>query len=222
MFGIITSCQNTLVNVVHFNVIFFTVHEISPISIKSQITYIFENNIENEAKRSAKMFCKAKATAIEATHKLATNGVKLTQILLKNNNIQSAQTTIFTINSAAFFHAGFQCNAFQKTYEDNFTIILAAQKIMINKNIALITLTAFRGNTNIFETINKTTKSQNTEGNFATAHKKDQNLFHSLFSNHFFNLQIKLLVTKSNTTNTITAKNILRKVLSNITIFQKL
>ena len=190
--------------------------------MKSQITYIFENNIENEAKRSAKMFCKAKATAIEATHKLATNGVKLTQILLKNNKIQSAQTTIFTINSAAFFHAGFPCNAFQKTYEDNFTIILAAQKITINKNIALITFTAFKGNTNIFETINKITKIQKTEGNFATAHKNDENLFHSLFSNHFFNLLIKLLATKSNTTNTIIAKNILRKVFSNISIFQKL
>ena len=202
--------------------IFFTVHEISPISIKSQITYIFENNIENEANRSAKIFCKAKATAIEATHKLATKGVKLTQILLKNNNIQSAQTTIFTINSAAFFHAGFPCNAFQKTYEDSFTIILAAQKITINKNIALITLTAFRGNTNIFETINKTTKSQNTEGNFATAHKIDSYFFHSAFSNLFFNLFTKNLATKSKTTKTAIAKNILRKVLSNITIFQKL
>ena len=79
------------------------------------------------------MFCKAKATAIEATHKLATNGVKSTQILLKNNKIQRAQTTIFTINSAAFFHAGFPCNALQKAYEDIFTIILAAQKITINK-----------------------------------------------------------------------------------------
>ena len=115
LFGIITSCPNTFVNVVHFNVIFFTVHEISPISIKSQITYIFENNIENDAKRSAKIFCKAKATAIEATHKLATNGVKFTQILLKNKSIHNAQTTIFTINSAAFFHAGFPCNAFQNT-----------------------------------------------------------------------------------------------------------
>jgi len=186
------------------------------------MTYIFENNIENDAKRSAKIFCRANATAIEATHKLATKGVKLTQILLKNNKIQRAQTTIFTINSAAFFHAGFPCNAFQKTYEDNFTMILAAQKITINKNIALITLTAFRGNTNIFETINKITKIQKTEGNFATAHKKDQNLFHSLFSSHFFNLLIKLLATKIKATNNITAKNILRKVFSNITIFQKL
>lgn len=222
MFGIITSCQNTLVNVVHFNVIFFTVQEISPISIKSQITYIFENSIENEAKRSAKIFCRAKATAIEATHKLATNGVKLTQILLKNNKIQRAQTTIFTINSAAFFHAGFPCNAFQKTYEDSFTTILAAQKITINKNTALITFTAFKGNTNIFETINKITKIQKMEGNFATAHKIDSYLFHSVFSNLFFNLFTKNLATKSKITKTEIAKNILRKVLSNITIFQKL
>ena len=178
--------------------------------------------MENEAKRSAKIFCKEKATAIEATHKLATNGVKFTQILLKNKRIQSAQTTIFTINSAAFFHAGFPCNALQKAYEDSFTIILAAQKITINKNIALITLTAFKGNTSIFDTINKSTKSQNTEGNFAMAHKSDSNLFHSLLSKYFFNLLTKNLVTKSKATNTIIAKNILRKVFSNITIFQKL
>ena len=222
MFGIITSCQNTLVKVVHFNEIFFTVHEISPISIKSQITYTFENNIENDAKRSAKIFCRAKATAIEATHKLATNGVRFTQILLKNSRIQSAQTTILTINSAAFFHAGFPCNAFQNTYDEIFTIILATQKITINKNIALITFTAFNGNTSIFETINKSTKSQNTEGNFAIAHKIDSYLFHSAFSNLFFNLFTKNLATTSNTINTTTAKNILRKVFSNITIFQKL
>ena len=206
----------------HFNVIFFTVHEISPISIKSQITYILENNIENDANRSAKIFCRAKATAIEATHKLATKGVKLTQMLLKNNKIHKAQTTIFTISSAALFHAGFPCNAFQKTYEDSFTIILAAQKITINKNIALITFTAFKGNTNIFETINKITKIQKTEGNFATAHKIDSYFFHSAFSNLFFNLFTKNLDTKSKITKTAIAKNILRKVFSNITIFQKL
>ena len=186
------------------------------------MTYIFENNIENEAKRSAKIFCKAKATAIEATHKLATNGVRLTQMLLKNNKIHKARTTIFTISSAALFHAGFQCNAFQKAYEDIFTIILAAQKITINKKIALITETAFKGNTSIFETINKTTKSQNTEGNFATAHKIDSYFFHSAFSNLFFNLFTKNLATKSKITKTAIAKNILRKVFSNIIIFQKL
>ena len=83
--------------------------------MKSQITNIFENKIEKDAKRSAKIFCNAKAIAIEATHKLATNGVKLTQILLKNTRIHNAQTTIFTISSAALFHAGFPCNAFQNT-----------------------------------------------------------------------------------------------------------
>jgi hypothetical protein len=186
------------------------------------MTNIFENNIENDAKRSAKIFCNAKAIAIEATHKLATNGVKLTQILLKNNKIHKAQTTIFTISSAALFHAGFQCNAFQKAYEDIFTIILAAQKITINKKTALITATAFKGNTSIFEITNKSTKIQNRKGNFAIAHKNDSYFFHSDFSNFFLNLLTKNLATNSKITNTAIAKNILRKVLSNITIFQKL
>lgn len=163
---------------VDFRVILFTVPEKEPTSIKSQITYILENNIENDAKRSDKIFCRAKATAIEATHRLATNGVKLIQILLKNNKIHNVQTTIFTINSVALFHAGFHCSAFQNRYPDNFTTILATQMITINKKIALISFRAFRGNISIFDAINKSIKIQKIKGNLVTANKKDHNFFH--------------------------------------------
>ena len=91
----------------------------------------------------------------------------------------------------------------------------------MNKNTALITETAFKGNTKIFEITNRSAKIQKKKGNFATAHKNDQNLFHSFFSKNFHNLFNKNLAINSNATNTIIANNILRKVFSNIAIFQK-
>ena len=101
-------------------------------------------------------------------------------------------------------------------------MIFAAQKITINKKTALITEIAFKGNTNIFEITNKSTKIQKKNGSFATAHKNDFNHFHSLLSKYFHNFFNKNFAINNNATNTIIAKNILRKVFSNITIFQKL
>ena len=106
--------------------------------MKSQITYIFENNIDNDAKRSAKMFCRANATAIEATHRLATNGVKFTQILVKKINIHIPHTKIFIISSIALCHATFQRNTFDTAKVKIFIKTSQTPKSKINKRIIFI------------------------------------------------------------------------------------
>ena len=94
----------------------------------------------------------------------------------------------------------------------------------INKNIAFMTTTTLAGNNNILNTMNKSTKIQKKNGNFVTDFSNEKNQFHffSLFCRYLFNFFSTILAQKNITKKTNTAKNILRKVFSNITIFQKL
>lgn len=125
-------------SIVDFKVIFFTVPDKSHTSIKSQITKGFANNIEKDENKSDKIFCNANATAIEATHRLATNGVKFTQILVKKINIHIPHTKIFIISSIALCHATFQRNTFDTAKVKIFIKTSQTPKSKINKRIIFI------------------------------------------------------------------------------------
>jgi hypothetical protein len=126
------------VSIVDFRVIFFTVPEKFHTSIKSQITKGFANNIEKDENKSDKIFCNAKATAIDATHRLATNGVKFTQMLVKKINIQIPHTKIFIISSIALCQATFQRNTFDIAKVKIFIKISQAPKSKTNKRMIFI------------------------------------------------------------------------------------
>jgi hypothetical protein len=75
------------------------------------------------------MFCKAKATAIDATHKLAIKGVRFTHIFDKKIIIQKAQTTILTKVCTVCCHVLFVCNSLTRKKLIVFIIILQTSKI---------------------------------------------------------------------------------------------
>lgn len=133
LFGITTSCHDIFVSIVDFRVILFTVPDKLQISIKSHITKGFANNIENDENKSDKIFCNAKATAIEATHRLATNGVKFTHILVKNIKIHTTRTNIFIKSSIVLCHAGLPRNTFATAKFKIFIKTFHAPKSKINK-----------------------------------------------------------------------------------------
>ena len=135
LFGITTSCHNILVSIVDFSVMLFTVPEKLHTSMKSHITKGFANNMENDENKSDKIFCRAKATAIDATHKLATNGVRFTHILVKNIKIHKTQTNTFTIISIVFFHAGFPRSNLSVNTVVILIIIFATQNNNISSTI---------------------------------------------------------------------------------------
>jgi hypothetical protein len=101
--------------------------------MKSHITKGLANNMEKEENKSDKIFCRANATAIDATHRLATNGVKFTHILVKNIKIHKTQTSTFTIISIVFFHAGLPRSNLSVNTVVILIIILATQNNNINK-----------------------------------------------------------------------------------------
>jgi hypothetical protein len=101
--------------------------------------------IEKEENKSVRIFCNAKATAIQAIPNHANTGVKSTQILVKNTKIHKAQTKTLTIVSTLFLAVLSLRKNFSNEKSTHFIIIFIANIVITQKNIHFSTKSTLGG-----------------------------------------------------------------------------
>jgi|GEM_PF-2142406 len=103
LLGTTTNCHSSACIYVDLKLICFTVHFISEITTKSPIEKGLSRNIENEAKTSCKIFCRAKATATHPIHKLANKGVISIPKFIKISKTAVIRMMTFIVSLTTFF-----------------------------------------------------------------------------------------------------------------------